>query len=303
MTGAAGQVGYARSTASRPASCSDPIPDRRSLMDIAAGAAALRGVAMELDDCAFPLLSDRPDVQLRRGFRRCVVGAAGGRDPAQAGHGAWRSASRGRSELHRTGAGIGAHAATDVRVLVVGNPWQHQLFDRPRQCADVPDDRWFAMTRLDENRAKAQLAQKAGVPVARVSNLAIGEITQPRSILTLSTRGSMGSLRLKSLATTPGSGATSSPPSRGAARRSSRRAVLLRRVGRQRDHRLGPRDPRGTAPGDFTSPRWSVTASTACRRSWCLAIRWSRRARAGEWPRGSSTTPRRKRASRPAPRS
>jgi len=71
------------------------------------------------------------------------------------------------------GQAIAANAATDVRVLVVGNPCNTNCLIARSNAPEVPADRWFAMTRLDENRAKSQLAQKAGVPVASVTNLAI----------------------------------------------------------------------------------------------------------------------------------
>ncbi|HEV7129064.1 MAG TPA: malate dehydrogenase, partial [Ktedonobacterales bacterium] len=71
------------------------------------------------------------------------------------------------------GRAIAAHAAADVRILVVGNPCNTNCLIARANAPEVPDDRWFAMTRLDENRAKAQLANKAGVPVAHVTNLAI----------------------------------------------------------------------------------------------------------------------------------
>ena len=71
------------------------------------------------------------------------------------------------------GQAINAHAADDVRVLVVGNPCNTNCLIARSNAPDVPADRWFAMTRLDENRAKTQLAHKAGVPVRDVTNLAI----------------------------------------------------------------------------------------------------------------------------------
>ncbi len=71
------------------------------------------------------------------------------------------------------GKAIQENAAADIRVLVVGNPCNTNCLIAMENCRDVPRDRWFAMTRLDENRAKSQLAAKAGVPVGSVSNLAI----------------------------------------------------------------------------------------------------------------------------------
>src|SRR4249919_2088687 len=71
------------------------------------------------------------------------------------------------------GRAINSHAADDVRVLVVGNPCNTNCLIARSNAPDVPADRWFAMTRLDENRAKSQLAQQAGVPVSAVTNVAI----------------------------------------------------------------------------------------------------------------------------------
>ena len=71
------------------------------------------------------------------------------------------------------GEAIAAHAAADVRVLVVGNPCNTNCLIARAHAKDVPDDRWFAMTRLDQNRAQSLLARKAGVPVASVTNVAI----------------------------------------------------------------------------------------------------------------------------------
>jgi len=71
------------------------------------------------------------------------------------------------------GEAINSHAASDVRILVVGNPCNTNCLIAKNNAPDIPDDRWFAMTRLDQNRAKAQLARKAGVPVADVRNVAI----------------------------------------------------------------------------------------------------------------------------------
>jgi malate dehydrogenase len=71
------------------------------------------------------------------------------------------------------GQAINSHAASDVRVLVVGNPCNTNCLIARSNAPDVPADRWFAMTRLDENRAKSQLAKRAGVPVRAVTNMAI----------------------------------------------------------------------------------------------------------------------------------
>jgi malate dehydrogenase len=175
VTGAAGQVGYAllyRIASGQLLGPDTPIVLR--LMDIEPVLPALRGVAMELDDCAFPLLSD---VVLTSSFDEVFDGASWallvGAIPRKQGMERGDLLAVNGASFTEQGRAIGAHAATDVRVLVVGNPCNTNCLIARASAPDVPDDRWFAMTRLDENRAKAQLAQKAGVPVARVSNLAI----------------------------------------------------------------------------------------------------------------------------------
>ena len=88
------------------------------------------------------------------------------------------------------GQAINNHAASDARVLVVGNPCNTNCLIAMNNAPDVPNDRFFAMTRLDENRAKTQLAQKAGVAVSSVSISASGATTPPRSIRISPTRKS-----------------------------------------------------------------------------------------------------------------
>jgi malate dehydrogenase len=175
VTGAAGQIGYSllfRIAAGHLLGDDQPVELR--LLEIEPAMKALEGVVMELDDCAFPLLAD-------------IVATS---DPKSAFDGtSWallvgsvpRKAGMERGDLLNINGGIfkpqgeaiNAAAADDVRVVVVGNPCNTNCLIARSHAPDVPDDRFFAMTRLDQNRAKAQLAQKAGVPITDVANVAI----------------------------------------------------------------------------------------------------------------------------------
>jgi malate dehydrogenase len=175
VTGAAGQIGY--SLLFRIASgamLGEDQPIVLHLLEIEPAMKALDGVIMELDDCAFPLLSDIiATSDLKSAFDGTNFALLVGSVP--------RKAGMERSDLlginggifKPQGEAISAHAASDVRILVVGNPCNTNCLIARSNAKDVPADRWFAMTRLDENRAKTQLAKKAGVPVADVTNVAI----------------------------------------------------------------------------------------------------------------------------------
>ena len=149
-------------------------PVALNLIEIEPGMAALEGVCMELDDCAFPLLTDVVATSdLNTGFNGAnwslLVGSVPRKDGME------RGDLLGINGKIFTGQGqaINNHAASDARVLVVGNPCNTNCLIAMNNAPDVPNDRFFAMTRLDENRAKTQLAQKADVPVSSVSNLCI----------------------------------------------------------------------------------------------------------------------------------
>jgi len=135
---------------------------------------ALQGVVMELDDCAFPLLKGIvPTSDLNEGFKGVNWALLIGSVPRK--QGMERKDLLGINGNIFTGQGkaIQANAASDVRVLVVGNPCNTNCLIAMNNARSIPRDRWFAMTRLDENRAKAQLAQKAGVAVTDVTNMTI----------------------------------------------------------------------------------------------------------------------------------
>ncbi|HEX9476401.1 MAG TPA: malate dehydrogenase [Candidatus Dormibacteraeota bacterium] len=175
VTGGAGQIGYSllfRIAAGDLLGLDQPIVLR--LLEVEAAMKPLEGVAMELDDCAFPLLHD---IVLTSKAEKAFDGASWallvGAVP--------RKQGMERSDLLNVNAGIfgpqgkaiAASAANDVRILVVGNPCNTNCLIARSNAPEIAPERWFAMTRLDENRAKTLLARKAGVPVGVVTNMGI----------------------------------------------------------------------------------------------------------------------------------
>ena len=129
---------------------------------------------MELDDCAFPLLKGiAPTADLDEGFRDVNWALLVGSVPRKAGMEREDLLGINGKIFIGQGQAIEKNAANDVRVLVVGNPCNTNCLIAMNNAKSIPRDRWFAMTRLDENRAKAQLAQKAGVDVTAVTNMTI----------------------------------------------------------------------------------------------------------------------------------
>jgi len=175
VTGAAGQIGY--SLLFRIASGALFGPDQPvnlRLIEIEPALGALGGVCMELDDCAFPLLNSiTPTADLNEGFKGVNWGILVGSVPRKAGMERKDLLNINGKIFTGQGQAIEKNAASDVRVLVVGNPCNTNCLIAMNNAKGVPADRWFAMTRLDENRAKSQLATKAGVHHSTVSNLAI----------------------------------------------------------------------------------------------------------------------------------
>jgi malate dehydrogenase len=175
VTGAAGQIGYAlvfRIASGQMFGTDTPVQLR--LLEISPALPALEGVAMELDDGAFPLLAgveltDQAEVAFDGTDVACLVGAKP------------RGPGMERADLLKdngaifTGQGraIAAAASSDVKVAVVGNPANTNALIAAANADGVPTDRFTAMVRLDENRAKSQLARKAGVSVSEVTNLAV----------------------------------------------------------------------------------------------------------------------------------
>jgi malate dehydrogenase len=175
ITGAAGQIGYAllfRIASGFVFGPDQPVNLR--LIEIEPALPTLDGVVMELDDCAFPLLHDVvPTADLNEGFRGTNWALLVGSVPRKAGM--ERGDLLGINGKIFTGQGqaIARNAASDIRVLVVGNPCNTNALIAMNNAEGVPQERFFAMTRLDENRAKSQLAKKAGVHSSDVTNLCI----------------------------------------------------------------------------------------------------------------------------------
>ena len=177
VTGAAGQIGYAllpRIAAGEMFGPDQPVILQLIEIPVEKAMKALEGVAMEMEDCAFPLLQDMVlTSDVNEGFKDANWALLVGSKP--------RGPGMERGDLIRengpifTGQGraINDHAASDVRVAVVGNPCNTNALICMHSAPDVPDERFSAMTRLDQNRAQAQLAGRAGVPVASVRNTLI----------------------------------------------------------------------------------------------------------------------------------
>jgi malate dehydrogenase len=175
VTGAAGQIGYAlvhRIAAGDLLGDQQPIVLR--LLEIEPALAALEGVVMELEDGAHPLLEG---IEATADVNHAFAGASWcllvGSIPRKEGMERRDLLSVNGGIFKPQGQAINAHAADDVRVLVVGNPCNTNCLIARSNAPDVPDDRFFAMTRLDENRSKSLLARHAGVPTRTVTNLAI----------------------------------------------------------------------------------------------------------------------------------
>ena len=177
VTGAAGQIGY--SLVFRLAAGHVFGPDQPvilHLVEVPPVMSALDGVHMELDDCAFPALAGvvkADSDHLEDGFGDCSYVLCVGSVP--------RKKGMERSDLIRingpiftsTGQAISNAAASDVRVLVIGNPCNTNCLIAMNNAPNVPGGRWYAMTMLDQNRAVSQLAQKSGQPVSAVSRMTI----------------------------------------------------------------------------------------------------------------------------------
>jgi malate dehydrogenase len=175
VTGAAGNIGYALLFRIASGAMFGPNqPVALNLIEIPPALDALKGVVMELDDCAFPLLKDVvATTDLNEGFKdvnwALLVGSVPRKDGME------RADLLGINGKVFTGQGqaIAANAADDVRVLVVGNPCNTNCLIAMNNAEGIPEERFFAMTMLDQNRAKTQLAQKAGVDITEVTNMTI----------------------------------------------------------------------------------------------------------------------------------
>jgi malate dehydrogenase len=175
VTGAAGNAGYALLPRIASGSLFGPNqPVELQLIEIPQAMKALEAVVMEVCDCAYPLLrSVSMTDDLGVGFRGVSWAVLVGGFPRKPGMERKDLLGVNSQSFVSQGKAIMAHAAADVRTLVVGNPCNTNCLVAMSNARDVPADRWFALTRLDENRAKAQLALKAGVHWNDVTNLAI----------------------------------------------------------------------------------------------------------------------------------
>jgi malate dehydrogenase len=175
VTGAAGQIGY--SLLFRIASGAMFGPNQPvilHLIEIAPALPALNGVVMELDDCAFPLLKGVvPTASLDEGFRGVNWALLVGSVPRKAGMERKELLGINGKIFIGQGQAIQRNAAPDVRIHVVGNPCNTNCLIAMNNAPQIPRERFFAMTRLDENRAKSQLARKAGADITAVSNVTI----------------------------------------------------------------------------------------------------------------------------------
>ena len=175
VTGAAGQIGYALLFRIASGQMFGPETEvELQLLELEQSMGALEGVAMELDDCAFPLLKNIScTYKLEEAFKDVNWAILVGSVP--------RKAGMERSDLLKINGGIftqqgkaiNDHAASDVRIFVVGNPCNTNCLIAMNSAPNIPRDRFYAMTTLDENRAVTQLAKKAGVGVDAVKNLTI----------------------------------------------------------------------------------------------------------------------------------
>ena len=175
VTGAAGNIGYAMLFRLAAGDCyGKNQPIILQCLELPSGMKALEGVAMELEDSAFPLLhgielADDPNVAFKGVNQAFLVGSRP------------RTKDMNRADLITAngpifvgqGRALAANAAGDVRVLVVGNPCNTNALIAMHSGKAIPRDRWHAMTRLDENRAKAQLAKKTGALPGEITNLGI----------------------------------------------------------------------------------------------------------------------------------
>jgi malate dehydrogenase len=175
ITGAAGQIGYALLFRIARGDMFGPQTDvELHLLELPAALPALRGVVMELEDCAFPLLknvvaTDDLSVAMHNVNWAVLVGSV----PRKAGMERADLLQINGGIFSQQGKAINDHAANDVRVFVVGNPCNTNCLIAMHNAPDVPRNRFYAMTLLDENRARTQLAKKAGVDVTSIKNMVV----------------------------------------------------------------------------------------------------------------------------------
>lgn len=175
ITGAAGQIGYAllfRIASGQMFGFDQPVI--LHLLELERSLPMLYGIAMELDDCAFPLLKNIIcTTQLNESMNDINWAILVGSMPRKEGMERADLLKINGSIFAPQGKAINAHAAANVKIFVVGNPCNTNCLIAMHHAPDIPKDRFFAMTLLDENRARAQLAKKAVVSVDEVTQMAI----------------------------------------------------------------------------------------------------------------------------------
>src|SRR5256714_14703792 len=175
VTGAAGQIGYALLFRIASGAMFGPgQPVILHLIEIEPALPALNGVVMELDDCAFPLLKGVvATANLEEGFRGVNWALLVGSVPRKAGMERKDLLGINGKIFIGQGQALQKNAAPNVRIMVIGNPCNTNCLIAMNNAPQIPRDRFYAMTRLDENRAKSQLAKKARVDVTALTNVAI----------------------------------------------------------------------------------------------------------------------------------
>ena len=284
VTGAAGQIGYAILFRIASGQMLGPdTPVALSLLEIPDAVKAAEGTAMELDDCAFPLLRsidihDDPNQAFDGANVALLIGAR----PRTKGMERADLLEANGKIFEPQGKALNSGAADDIKVLVVGNPANTNCLIARSHAPDIPSERFTAMTRLDHNRALTQLAKKVGAQVTDITDMAVWGNHSPTMYPDLFNakverrdRGGEGRRRT-------GSRTTSCRRSASAAQRSSRRAA--RRARRRRRTRRSTTCTTGSTARTASGSRWqsSPTAPTAstrasCRRSpiTCESGEWS----------------------------
>jgi malate dehydrogenase len=175
ITGAAGQIGYAlafRVASGHMLSADQPI--NHNLLEIPAAQAAVQGVVMELNDCAFRTLNQVTATDdARVAFKDCDIAMLVGARPRGPGMERKDLLLENAKIFSAQGKALDAVASRDVRVLVVGNPANTNALLAQRNAPSLPPDRFTAMTRLDHNRGLSQVAEKTGTPVAGIQKMII----------------------------------------------------------------------------------------------------------------------------------
>src|SRR6202453_4428890 len=175
ITGAAGQIGYAlafRVASGHMLGADQPV--NHNVLEIPAAAAAMQGVVMELNDCAFPTLNRvTASDDARVAFKDCEVAMLVGARPRRPGMERKDLLLENAKIFSAQGKALDAAASRDVRVLVVGNPANTNALIAQRNAPSLSPDRFTAMTRLDHNRGISQVSEKTGMPVAKIGKIII----------------------------------------------------------------------------------------------------------------------------------